>query len=93
MTSGLNHPSGSTVLVELTIGDEAAPVLDDDRASKRMGGWRLTSRRPVDMLKVIGTACRLRAPRQRAIVAIVLVVVFVFSEYSSLGGGRGEWRE
>lgn len=67
MTSGLNHPSGSTVVLLEEIGEEG---LEEDRASRRVGCWRLARRTPVDMLSVRGTACRRRAPRQRAIVAM-----------------------
>lgn len=69
MTAGLNHSSDS-VTGRSMVGD-AVLVGAPRMASIRIGCWRLTRNRPVDMLKVSGTALRRSAPRQRAIVAIV----------------------
>lgn len=44
---------------------------DADKASRRIGRWRLARKRPVDKPKVTGAADRRRAPRQSAIVAIL----------------------
>lgn len=81
MTSGLNHPSGSTEVADVAIGGEEDLDDDEAKASRRMGCWRLARRTPADMLRVRGTACRPRAPRQRAMVAIVfssLVLASIF---------------
>lgn len=44
---------------------------DVDKASRRVGRWRLARKRPVDRPNVMGAADRRRAPRQSAIVAIL----------------------